>query len=405
MVFGFFAHFEFRRERSFSLYTYCSAQASGETTMTFKENDSPLASKIDGILEKEPSKECLFALLKLTTPTLTEQELLDDESSRDAAMSKLVHDVSAMDPAKVNKVTAFMSNCTGSTVDQKVATGKRKANPNSPPPPSPLAFPEKFHVHDKWPFLNIDTLHPTHYTDIHARKHVLAAVHCIDARGTIAHQKQVETPVTLSDEIKDFSLEQVFHKMGGGFKCLHTIEAIQTELMKNGPVVSTSFVPYCDYPMANHPAALISSASPEKHPVLIVGWERQGFVNYWLAKRLSDGTQTNNCDPTPLRIAMKQFHIDDECVAPLASLQDVSWQHGPYFDVVRLPEGWMEYPNVNLRISLEDRETLVRKHDILNKPIVVRDKYRKAHSRRYAFHALVQLKEKGQFSLSLDKVD
>ena len=201
MVLDFGAPSSFRRESSFSL------DVTPTTTMTSKENNPPLSSKIDGILAKEPSKECIYQLLKLSTPTLTESDLLD-ESSRNAAMATLIHEVSAMDrkeasQARVSKVTTFIDRCSKSLETKKPATGKRKANPNSPPSSPLSSFPENFHVHDKWPFLNVDTIHPTHYT-INVSMEALAATHCIDARGTIAHQRQVETPISFKDSNPGF---------------------------------------------------------------------------------------------------------------------------------------------------------------------------------------------------------
>jgi hypothetical protein len=377
------------------------------TTMASNDYSPSLSSKIDGILAKEPSKECIYQLLKLSRPTLTESDLLDD-SIRNAAIAALIHEVSAMDrkeanQARLSKVTTFIERC---TEKKKPATGKRKANPSSPPSSPLSSLPENFHVRDKWPFLNVDNIHPTHYT-INESMEALAATHCIDARGTIAHERQVETPISLTVPVKDFSVEQMFYKHGGGTKHLGSIKEMKEELMVNGPIVSTSFVPRCRHPHAAHPVALITSnSSQEMQPILIIGWGRQGFFEYWLAKRLLHGTTPAQYPLQPLRIGMKMFGVEDECVAPNGDFTQVGWQSGPHFDVVNLPKGWMEYPHLNLRISEDDKNELVVQHGLLEKkPIIVREKDKISRSRRYVYHNMRMSKEDGLWRLALNKVD
>jgi hypothetical protein len=147
----------------------------------------------------------------------------------------------------------------------------------------------------------------------------------------------------LNDALKNHSSQQVFHNHGFGAKRITSIAAIKQELMNNGPIVSTSFVPRCSRPMANHPVSLITTSSPEKHPVLIIGWGREDFFEYWLAKRLSDGTPSNGASE-PLKIGMKQFNVEEECVVPEGDFENISWQPGPYFDAIRLPKSWMNSP-------------------------------------------------------------
>ena len=201
-------------------------------------------------------------------------------------------------------------------------------------------------------------------------------------------------------------MEQVFDKHGGGTKRLNSIKEMKEELMMNGPIVSTSFVPRCRHPHANHPVALVTSKSQEKHPILIVGWGRQGFLEYWLAKRLLDGTYPAHNPLPPLRIGMRMFGVEDKCVAPIGDFTKVCWQSGPHFDVVNLPEGWMEFPRLNLRISEADKDVLVVQHEILeHEPDCDSRKGKHSHSRRYVFHSITIVKEEGLWKLTLEKVE
>lgn len=294
----------------------------------------------------------------------------------------------------------------GEKIDQDQSQKQRVASPPDVPtvpnvsahPPPPRSVPNKFHVTEKWPFLKIETIHPTRVEE-RASKGVVAALHCINARGTIAHEQQVEAPFTTNGIDDSHSVVDIFNKIGVGVKHLLSVEAIQKELVENGPVVSLSFVPRVVYPMASHPAALIPSAVPEKHEVLIVGWERRGFAWFWLVKRLHDGTRNDKDEP--LRIAMGQFGIDKECVAPMSSFLDTCWQHGPHLNVFCLPEGWMKWPRLSLKLHKTELEQLC-----INplKSFVVRDKERFAHSRRYELTAMHRINGTCLVSLYLDQM-
>jgi hypothetical protein len=196
------------------------------------------------------------------------------------------------------------------------------------------------------------------------------------------------------------SVVDIFNEFGGGVKRLPSVEAIQKELVENGPVVSLSFIPHVVYPMANHPAALIPSEAPKQHEVLIVGWERRGFAWFWLIKRIYNGFRNDKAEP--LRIAMGQFGIDEECVAPKSSFLDTCWQRGPHFNVFRLPEGWMKSSRLSLKVHKTELEQL-RINQL--EPFVVRDKERFAHSRRYELVAMNRIKETGLVCLYLDQVE
>jgi hypothetical protein len=122
-----------------------------------EEKAPPFARKIDHILEKAPSHKSLFLLLKLSTPTykslflllklstptLTEPDMLN-ESNRNAALATLIEDLLSMDQtARLVRVQECMDLCCSSINDQKPATGKRKASPNSPTLSSYRSLPRK----------------------------------------------------------------------------------------------------------------------------------------------------------------------------------------------------------------------------------------------------------------------
>jgi hypothetical protein len=64
-------------------------------------------------------------------------------------------------------------------------------------------------------------------------------------RGAIAHGKKMEKFYTIENLLQGggpHTVRSIFDEFGGGTKILDSIEVICTELMENGPVVSTSFV-------------------------------------------------------------------------------------------------------------------------------------------------------------------
>ena len=361
--------------------------------------------KVDYMLGKEPTKEAFHVLLSLSTPTLTAGELLE-KTSRKVAMDKLIDEVSALNDSssvkdnisRLGKVIEFIDRCESNL---KKSTGKRKANPNSPPA-SPPVFPDKFHVHNMWPFLNLHTVAPCGTVDNRSNCENVA-IRCMNARGTIAHGQQVETPIAMEDNVEDLSVTQIFDKLGGGTKHLTSVKAIQQELMEHGPVVSTSFVPCRLYPTANHPVSLIKTNVPAKHAVLIVGWEVRGFVEMWLVQRISNGSIDSSTPP--FWVGFRSFGIDDHCVAPKSLFENHSWQHGPHFDALYLPDGWMQCPAIEVAYPSIGLQTVDEEKGLLeHQALVVRDKKRIAHSRRYRVTNFRWLEHAGHWDVSLVQV-
>jgi hypothetical protein len=362
---------------------------------------------------EEPSAHSLYKLLKLASPLLTKNEITE-ESSRNGAISKLMFDINEDEDATegthelIKAVQAFYDRCCDDLNADNRATGKRKANPNSPTL-SARDFPDSFHVQDKWKFLDINMIHPKlsiGVDDILLGK--VVAVHCLNSRGAIAHG-QIPEKGFLLGQVKHQDVETIFNQLGGGVKYLKSSDAIKEELMEHGPVVSTTFVPDRAFVSAVgwHPASSIVSAAEKKHELLIIGWERKGFVPCWLAKRPFDGVHSR-----PIQVAMGNFGIDTLCMAPTHSFQDIAWQSGPYFDVAHLQEGWMQWPRLTVHVNISNlkmlEESLEEKLIVAimeEKRIVIRDKHNFAHSRRFYPKTLDWMKAKKLLSITFIRVD
>jgi hypothetical protein len=389
-----------------------SLQTRGKFAMTDDSSPRFLEHVRIVIGSEEPSADSLYKLLKMASPSLAKIDLMT-ESSRSGAISQLLHDINTYGEANgdtcelIESVQAFVNGYCNHLASSNHVTRKRKAIPITPSSSSHRSriYPDDFHVQDKWKFLDINMIQPQLSASVdNDLVGGLVAVHCINARGAIAHGLMPGNFYELH-QVKDRDVERIFDRLGGGVKYLRSPNAIKEELMEHGPVVSVSFIPdrACVSAVGVHPASLIKSGAETKHELLIVGWQRKDYMPCWLVKRPSP----HNHD-RPIEIAMRNFGIDDLCLAPTRSFQDVPWQSGPYFDVPHLPKGWMQFPSLTLHINCADLKTL---EGILDermmvtideeRRIVVRDKHRLAHSRRFCPRLLDWIAEEQLWSLTL----
>lgn len=113
----------------------------------------------------------------------------------------------------------------------------------------------------------------------------------------------------------------IFKRKGGGAKVLDTVDEIKEELTKQGPVVSTSFVPSKEFVSASeHAGSFLKKRVGKPHELLLIGWKFTATGEVWLAKPLR-GEST-------IQIASGQFAVDDVVMAPESSFDDEYWQEG-----------------------------------------------------------------------------
>lgn len=245
-------------------------------------------------------------------------------------------------------------------------------------------FPKNFKVTDKWSFLT-PKQKVCEVVDIRAQ----VAFQCVNKRGAIAHGRDTELNFdVLTMESNPFkTVAEVFEDLGGT-KHIEGIPAIKEEIVKRGPVVSTSFYLTEDFMSTTENANRFDPGLVgQKYPVLIVGWEHTAFGEVWIIQPLVKGRYVEI-----QKIAFRQFGIDETCIAPMNDFENTPWQSGPYFDVdmseTPFPEWCTSWNGVETNITSEDLEKLgdMLGDDFINAArkrtkFVIRDKNKVARSR------------------------
>lgn len=190
-------------------------------------------------------------------------------------------------------------------------------------------------------------------------------------------------------------------KFFGGAKELTGAEEIKEEIIQRGPVVSTSFEPSKVFLKHN------SVLCPQKE-LLIVGWEQQPAGEVWIVAPL------NGLVSLAAHVSFGQFGIDDSCVAPINSMEDTPWESGPYFDInmTGVDEKWRtEWSGLSHKTStMSDLEQLLKvmgKVSVLpfttsNPVVCIRDKDKKAHSRRGKLKCFEWVETNKQWKIEFD---
>lgn len=276
--------------------------------------------------KKDPCRDTLLELLKITWPELTESEFMKVDK-RKRALDRLNDSLEG----EQELLSSIKSFCEKACEDMRRSKKQRTSAVVSPTSLS-HKFPMKFLVTDTWAHVVSQTIKPKE--DTCEEKHVaaLAAAHCINARGAIAHQRKTELFFSIQDlleedETKETTVKSIFDRKGGGTKKLKSIEAIKQELTTNGPVVSTSFL--LDEAFAAQKAnknGFSSEKIGKKHEVVIMGWKLTELGEVWVIKPPLGASGE-------LTVAFGQFSIDRECLAPKSSFKMEAWQEGPYWDI------------------------------------------------------------------------
>lgn len=265
-----------------------------------------------------------------------------------------------------------------------------------------IDFPVKFHVGQKWKFVDCQRPRASGIVDAELAAHTAAV--CYNARGAISHGQVTQIHYT-RDAFKPFLIVQSIFDHMGGFKHLSSVQEIKKELMENGPIVSTSFVlprPLLDN--EKYSSAFLKSRVEMTHEVVIVGWMTAAAGQFWLVKSL-------DAYSPPVPIAMGHFGIDDCCVSPIVNFSSVVWQNGPYFDAEFSSDEWMEWRALLLDLSDAEMQDLACcfKTGLLaasrqGSTFVIRNKNKFAHSRRYRLKEISWNKETSKWTVSAEKV-
>ena len=227
---------------------------------------------------------------------------------------------------------------------------------------------------------------------------IAVAYQCINARGAIAHGRKIELHYSNDqvDESTETSVKKLFKYSStfGGAKELNSIEDIKDELIKNGPVVSTSFCPS---------SAFVSNNSIQQRDILIVGWKQLPSGEVWILQPLyHHGDQISQV----VYVGIGKYGIDDCCLAPKSSLENTPWQSGPYYDnsMRGMENEWQSWTGMVCYESSVDflfKEIgTISLGDLSDTVVTIRNRNKRAHSRKATLDSIKWEHEKHAFKLS-----
>jgi len=352
---------------------------------------SLILEQVEAILGKEPERENLYDLLRVTSPNLKEANLdIQELRSKSYKSLKLrVHPDKHQNDSRATKVfqnlDSFYDKCVERLLEGDEFGSpkkKRKRGQRDRSSTASTSKPVNFNVRDKWTFLDLK------FKKCDA-KHIpeQVAYQCINARGAIAHCRDTQCGYSVNESDVPCDAEEAFHRKGAGSKNLEDTDDIKNELMNKGPVVSTSFL-LSEVFMNNSDTSFWFDKSliGKTYPLLIVGWKMTAFGEVWLVQPL-----TNYGCSEIQKISFGQFGIDDHCIAPLSTFENLHWQSGPYFplDLSSTPLKWChEWKSMQCSISSNDLENLGKllEKDLFEaskakKKFVICDSTKIAHSR------------------------
>jgi hypothetical protein len=371
--------------------------------------------QVEHTIKEVPSRETLLALLRLATPGLESLGNSSETKKLFKALLLRVHpDKHPNDVQRATRlcqdVTPFFKACLESVVappNEKNDIRKsfsRQRSENS------TAYPLEFNAVDKWPHMQFKK--PFIIPDMPADAMSCAvAYQCINARGAIAHGKKPQLAYN-NDAVNKLSnvrnavrgVTFVFSNDGfGGSKELSDVKKIKEEIMNRGPVVSTSFCPSDAFLNSN---TIGRSCHRHQSDILIVGWKQLTTGEVWIVQPLyRDGSTTQ-----PVHVAIGQFGIDDCCLAPNGDLENLPWQSGPYYDMsmAGIENVWQTCPAIECHPSSVDslfKAIGTTNISMSNTIVTVRDKNKKAKSRKATLRKIAWDADKQWFDVKFDFIE
>lgn len=340
--------------------------------------------QVEGAVVQEACTDSLIKLLQLADPKLSKDDL-GSETKRQRAFRQLKLLVHPDKHPKESRMTGLFQRMQ-TFYDECSAMPNEKKRKRMPTSPTSACHPLEFKVTDKWPYLKVTG--PVTSNSKRSFVAKAAAYQCINYRGSIAHGKPTECSYNEDQVVKDpgKTVEEVF-SVNGGAKMLTTADEIKSELLLNGPVVSSSFILTRGFLNASeHSASFKSSLIGRTHPILIVGWKLSAFGEMWLVQAMGF------VDSQDIPIAMHQFSIEDECWAPISKFEQTPWQSdSKVLDVslnVRTDE-WYSWGKLQTQVEADALAKFAKSLGvgfcaaaIAKTSFVVRDKNKIARSRR-----------------------
>ena len=268
-------------------------------------------------------------------------------------------------------------------------------------------LPTSFSTYDAWPFLVHDEFVAMPNKNIRYSNSEIAwsmACCCLNMRGGILHGQRLGggkgrgyfQPTHNSKLLDQYSsVPQVMEHFGfvAQQDLFRRHKDIQRELIRNGPVVSTSFL--LSRACFESHSQMFSHSQVNQHvPLLIIGWSVTSRGEMWKVQSFYDRNKGI------FHLGFGQWQIDQTVVAPpKATLECVPWQSpGPYLDLYMPSIGsgkdWRQSQSLGINITGSELETLSHilenggrsglKTAIARQTyFVIRDQNHKGYSRRY----------------------
>jgi len=345
---------------------------------------------------KDANKENLYKLLLWSSPELTIDDM-GDTTVRMKAMKKLMTRIHPKnfpnneDALNIYEdIQTFYDACCNDLIDeaeaektqQKSILRKRRRTVS---PATIIDSIVQFSVRQKWAHLNDYTRPVPPYRLVSGKLlSPLVAYQCINARGAIAHGKRPTLIYSWDNAhtCDGYSVSDVFEKHGGSKSIVDgNTDDIKLELVKNGPVVSVSFIPDKAFYL-EHEKNIVQSRIRKHHYCLIIGWELTEFGEVWLVQNYS-GDEV-------MKIGFGTYSIEEHIIFPKDDFITTAWQKGPYFDTnMSQYEGWLQKKSIELSMKTAEFESFMGLLDeqgiyeaIYDKTrFCIRDRKKIAHSR------------------------
>ncbi|GFH50071.1 predicted protein [Chaetoceros tenuissimus] len=331
-----------------------------------------LLHQVEAVIEREPSEDALFDLLRIASPKISKESLTDEKlykklilwldfddknplyerankvlKSLDTFYSDCVKEMKK--ESSCSSASSRKRSCASGNNDEQALEDSSSKKGKYDLSTSGKEFPSSFSV-----FRHVKQQESDDYPD---QKHLEAEVafQCINARGEIVHGRKASITYKAEGDDREKTVKEIFER-NGGCRILSSVDSIKEELMERGPVVSTSFKLTSAFlnAVTSRKEVFETNLENSRHPVLIVGWENTTVGEVW---KICSTTKEVNFSANIHQVAFRQWGIDDECVVPKQSFETWTWQEGPYFDV-DLNENYSQWcknsTTMDLKLSSEE---------------------------------------------------
>ncbi|GFH50070.1 predicted protein [Chaetoceros tenuissimus] len=268
-----------------------------------------ILEQIEAVIERDPSEDALFDLLRIASPKISRESLTDEKLYKKLILQVDVNKKSSLYERAdkvVKTLDAFYKDCL-----KESSSSKSLKNKNFLPPKKKGKNPTKILIKNTW-------------------KQQLRFSASMQEEQSCTVENHL-LPTKLKEIDREKSVREIFEK-NGGYRTLTSIGSIKEELMERGPVVSTSFKLTSAFLNAVSCRKKVFETNLEnsRHPVLIVGWESTAAGEVW---KICSTIRRDHTEPETHHVAFRQWGVDEECVVPKQSFETWTWQEGPYFDI------------------------------------------------------------------------